>query len=286
MRSSLAALSPSSCVDGVIFVALKAYFDGGMGFVQEAGKKKPKVMTLTCLAADESVWKELEPAWEQVRKDTGNPAYIHMADAMSLEGEVYKNWTPDQRDELLDGLWKTLRAFGKNPRLHSFTCTIDLIAYERWKKINNHPSPARLCVRNVFPVMLEWYGRFPDKIMGAIDAYFDRGEQFMRHIDADWKNKRIRKEYPAWNLIRTIAPVDMRVTPPIQMADMICWGYSRQKTVGENWRENLSWHDRAVTCANAVDPIYMHIGEEELSKHNYRPEGSEKYLRQHRSSRL
>lgn len=284
-QSSLAALSPSVIVDGVIFVALKSYFDGAVGFAGDDKTATPKCMTLTCLAADETVWKELEPAWEGVRKARGNPLYLHMTDAMSLEGEVYGNWNADDRDYLLDGLWGVLQQFGKNPRLHSFTCSIDLVAYERWKKIKNHPSPARLCVRYAFPDMLKWYCSFSDPILDLMDLYFDRGESFMRHLDADWKSKRIRSQYPVWNLIRTIAPVDMRTTPPIQMADMICWGFSRQNVVGDNWRLNLEWHTRAVTCANAVDGSYQVIGENELSRYTFPPEGSEKYLRQFRKER-
>lgn len=270
-------------------MALKAYFDGATGFITENGKRSPKSLTLTCLAADEQIWSQLEPEWEKVRKERGNPPFLHMADAMSLNGDIFGSWDEQRRDYLLDGLYSVLHGFGKNPRMHSFTCTIDLQAHARWKAIKNHPSPARLCTRYVCPVMFEWYARFPDPILSAMELYFDSGEPFMRHVDADWKNKKMKKEYPALEIIRTIAPVNMKITPPIQMADMICWGFSRQSVVeisAENVAAEYAYHTRAVTCANAVDGIWMEAREEELSKYKYPPEGSEQYMRQYRSARL
>src|ERR1017187_1072969 len=99
-RNSLTMLSPSNIrAEGTVFVVLKGYHDGSV----EDGKS----MTLACVAGHGTVWEEIEPAWESVRKDRGNPAYIHMAELFALEG-IYKGWSADQRNYLVDGLLNVL----------------------------------------------------------------------------------------------------------------------------------------------------------------------------------
>jgi len=80
-----------------------------------------------------------------------------------------------------------------------------------------------MCVRGVVTKVFEWYSAFPDTIHDVMEFCFDRDEAFMRHIDADWKNQNFRNKYPIWQLIRKIAPVDMRVTPGVQVADLFAW---------------------------------------------------------------
>lgn len=197
-------------------MALTGYFDGSL----VVGKCR----ALTCVAADDVVWTELEEKWKQVLKERGNAPYLHMTDAISLNG-VYEGWTPEERDDLIEGCLSVLNSYMDNPRIHSFTASVDLAAYDRWKSSKKHPSPERLCVRIVFPHVLDWYGTFSDRIIGMTHFYFDRNEPFMRHIRADWENKRIRRLYPAWSLVKTIEAIPMQTTPQLQMADLICWGF-------------------------------------------------------------
>lgn len=254
---------------------LRAYFDGS----QTDGE----CVTLACLAGDEAVWSELLEAWEQVRKERGNPPSLHMTDAMALRGD-FAQWTSDARDFLVDGFLGVLNNFRNHPRLHSFSCTVDLVAHERWKNIRRHPSPARLCARFVVPHVLDWYGKFDDLLLlpNSVDFFFDRSEPFMRHIHADWTSKQIRNRYLGWRLIRNIAPA-VASTPELQMTDMIAWGRNRLMS-GSHW-ETDQHYAIAVRAANTVQFLHRLADEKALAKSNYREEGFEALNRQPRKSR-
>ncbi len=111
------------------------------------------------------------------------------------------------------------------------------------------PAPERLCARIVFGHIWQWYTDLPDRVLDVLDMYFDRGEPYLAHIQEDWRTKRIRRQYPAWDLIRTIAPADMRTTIPLQVADMFAWARNRLKT-GQK-------RDVAYRFAEAVDRVSL-----------------------------
>jgi hypothetical protein len=242
--------------------ALKTYFDGS--------KSDSTFLTLACLATDETLWGEIESQWEDVRKNRGNPRFMHMADAMALEGE-FKGWDEDKRNYLVDGFLNVFLAFRENPRIYSFTSSVDLVAHAKWKQARTLPSPARLCARTVFPQMMDWYGKLPDKILDAIECYWDRNEPFMRHIEQDWRSKEIRRWYPVWNLIRIIVPVDMEFSPALQMSDVIAWGRNRLEC-GSHWQTDPHYAT-AVRAANTIRWIHRRWDELPLSSFQYREEG-------------
>jgi hypothetical protein len=225
-RSSLAEISPANCTRAQeIFIVLKMYFDGSWS---------SRCMTLSCLAADEGVWRYFENEWRGILAERGNAPYMHMKEAMPLHG-AFKGWRPKDRDFVIQGLLGLLMQVGQNRRFHSFTCSVDLDAHAKWQARNRLPSAARLCARLVFPRVMDWYGAFPDPILDAVDVFFDRDEPFIGHISSDWNSKKMRRMFPVWNLVRTIAPADMSKTPPIQGADMIAWSAHRLscKKLGE-----------------------------------------------------
>jgi hypothetical protein len=199
-------------------VALQAYFDGS--------RTDGQSMTLAAIAADEPIWQDIEDQWRTVLKIGGNAPYCHMKEAMALQG-AFEGWTPKDRDFLLHGLASLLSEFGAKPRFSSFTCTVDLDAHRRWKKVNRIPPPEKLCTRSVLPRILDWYAGFPEPIVDAVELFFDRNEKFMGHVLKDWNNKKIRRLQPVWDLIRQVAELEMRRSPAVQMADMIAWSRNR-----------------------------------------------------------
>jgi hypothetical protein len=193
------------------------YFDGSWN---------DRLVSLACLAADEDVWKYFEQEWAKILADRGGAKYMHMKEAMPLE-DHFKDWRPDDRDSLVQGLTGLLMEVGRHRRFHSFTCTVDMEAHARWRVRNRLPAPARLCARVVFPAVINWYGEFPDIVLDSIDVFFDRNEPFIGHISADWNSKKIRQKFQVWHLVRTIAPAEMKLTPPLQAADMLAWATHR-----------------------------------------------------------
>ena len=263
-KSSLAVLSPRNLPDRrIILLAIKAYFDGT--------KRDNKAITLACLASDEDTWGAIEQAWEDVRKSRGNPPCIHMTDLMALE-EDFENWSGEERDYLVDGLLNVFLFFRGHPRIHSFTCSVHLSAYDRYKADRHLPDPARLCTRIAFPQMVEWYINLPgQELVGPIEVFFDRDEPFLKQVYPAWKNPKIRKRHPGWELIKTIAPVEMQHSPAIQMADVIAWGRNRLES-GSDW-ETDPHYATAVRAANTIRWIHRPWNEEALSKFMYREEG-------------
>jgi hypothetical protein len=264
-QSSLSVLSPvNRLIPGTIYAVLKAYFDGSV--------IKSKRMTLACIAADEPVWVALESAWEDVRKNRGNPSQLHMTDAMSLEGE-FKAWSAQKRDWLVDGFIQVLTAFRNRSHLHSFTCTVDLESHARWNLIRNHPSPARLCARLLFPSLLRWYDNFDQHVLERIELVFDRDEPYQRQIEADWRNKEIRRRYPLYEWVRSITSAAAIDVPALQMADMVAWGTNRLQA-GSHWKTD-SLYAIAQKTSSALPGIQRIIDERTLAKSTFPEEGYE-----------
>ena len=196
---------------------LKTYFDGSWD---------SRCMSLAGLAADEDVWSYFDHEWRGILANRGNARYMHMKEAMPLEKE-FKGWSAEKRDFLLIGLLGLLMEVGQHKKFHAFTCSVDLAAHDRWQARNRLPAAARLCARIAFPKMLDWYSEFPDPILDTIDVFFDRNEPFIGHISNDWNNLKLRKKYPVWGLVRTVAPAEMLLTPGVQAADMLAWSAHR-----------------------------------------------------------
>jgi hypothetical protein len=213
-------MSPS-CVlhEGTVFVALKCYFDGS--------KAEGLSLTLGAVAGDEQVWSKLQSDWVALLTREG-AAYMHMREAMSREDEFY-GWLEEKRNYLVDALLTLVRIHQKESdgRLRMFTASVDMVAYDEISARRWLPSPARMCIRGIYPKIYEWYMGFPEPILDVIELYFDRSEEFMQHLDEDWKSDEYRKRHPQWDLIRTIAPVVMKTTPPMQVADMVAWSRNR-----------------------------------------------------------
>lgn len=68
---------------------------------------------------------------------------------------------------------------------------------------------------------MTWYVELPRLDLGRMEAYFDRGEKFMRHIEQDWRSKKLRQRHPQWELVRSIGQAVMEQTPALQMTDMV-----------------------------------------------------------------
>jgi hypothetical protein len=107
----------------------------------------------------------------------------------------------------------------------------------------------------------------------------------MRHVYADWCSKRLRRERPAWNLVRTVAPAIMELTVPLQMADVIAWGRNRLGA-GSTWqRDGVDMYAYAVRACASLSGFHTPIGEDVLSRSYFAEEGAEAFNRQRRNRR-
>lgn len=267
--SPIVSILPSSIIkEGMIVLSIKTFFDGSRS--QEFSKHR-KCLTLACLAATPLVWSALEEAWVDACKERGNPEYFHMTDAISLK-ENFKGWTRASCDYLIDGLIDVLGRFAHRG-FWSFACTVDLDAHSRVSKLKSLPSAARLCARIVYPAMLDWYGKLSNGKLRNIDLVFDRNEPFMRHLRPDWESKKFRQHHPSWKIVRSMISAQMRLTPALQMTDMIAW--SKNRLESGSTKENDSFYGTALKAFRITNALSAVVDQEWLLKHALHEEGYE-----------
>lgn len=219
-------MAPARVSDGCLFVALKCYRDGS--------EKFGRTLTLGAIAGDERAWGALETDWLGVLGKVG-VNYMHMNEAIARKDEFSRIKKKD-RDWLIHALATLLEIHQQSGQISTYTCAVDLKAHKEISQRYALPSPARICVRNIFPKILDWYCGFPDQIIDVMDLYFDQGERFMKHLEQDWKSADMRAQFPLWGLVRMIAPVEMKMTPGVQMADMMAWCRTvAEGGPGEKW---------------------------------------------------
>ena len=245
-------------------LAIKSYFDGS--------EVPEKALTLAAIGADEDTWAAMESLWDEVRKNRGNPAYIHMTDLMAIPPQgIYKGWPKEDRDHLADGLLNVLLSFRGHPTVHAFTCSIKLADWESVRREKNLPTPERMCARMVFPHVMRWYVQLPRLDIGRMEAYFDRGEKFVRHIEPDWRSKKFRQKHPQWELVSSIGQAVMEKTTALQITDMVAWGRNRL-TAGSHW-ESDPHYVTAVRACGSLYSIHRPIDKDGLRGFHYREEG-------------
>jgi hypothetical protein len=195
-----------------------------------------------------------------------------MTDLMSGHG-VYEGWDENKRLILVDKLLNVLLMFRGDKRIQSFTCTVDLEAYERRKKqLGRMPTPSRICARIAFPMTTEWYRGLKNVSLGKIEAFFDRNEEFMRHIYADWTSKVIRRRDPFWELVGSIGASDMEDTTALQIADVIAWGRNRLESGSSALVDE--YYPYAFRAAGGLYWNHLQFNEQRLMSSSFREEGA------------
>ncbi len=215
-----------------LLITLRAYLDS-------SGKLQNKWITLAAAAAPESIWKDFETDWKQIL-DTHTPkaSYIHMKEVFRLEKGFDSNlgWTHESAFGVVNQCVSYVSTRAKD-RFRVFYCSVDL---EAWQKLRSEtyqmPDPIDLCNQFCSEAILMWYGfLYPQVIDPNADSvyyFFDRNEYFFRPFHDKWERERVLSgatgRWSLWNAIEEVAPVDMKKTPGIQMADIIAWTRNRE----------------------------------------------------------
>jgi hypothetical protein len=261
---------------GVILVAVKSYFDGG-----GIGKRDP-FLTLACIANDKDSWPEIEQTWDEHRESIGIKGAFHMTDAMNFKGQ-FKGWEKEKRDQAVNIMINSISRFRQKDLFRYFAVTIDLVSHKQVKKTKSIPSGARLVARSVFPHMLMWYWKILENDLEWMDLIFDVNEPFMRHIYADWVNKKYRREHPSMEIIGSIATGIAARTPALQMADMVAWSRNRLAS-GSSFATDPSF-GIALHGSRAIEGFNCILDREWLSRTPLPEEGFEATNPQKRKQR-
>jgi len=135
-------------------------------------------------------------------------------------------WSDQKKREFVYDAGEVLRKFHYLDLAVTY-CSINLSARERIISEGLFfPEPEIFCTQTCLGLAFEWY----TERHGIELAYlhFDQGEQFRKTILGRWMEQRNNKiKHPLWGLIGGMPENDMRVTPPLQAADLIAWSISR-----------------------------------------------------------
>lgn len=199
----------------------KVYFD-------TSGKApQHSQVTFACCAAEEPAWDKFRQNWEKAFQGK-SISHMHMKEAMGTRKRgLFAGWSEAQINSLMDGLLHALRILNSDG-MKVLICSADLQSYKHWKVIHSHlPSLVASCASWCFWRSLKHYEQGECRIPGRIEAFFDRGDPFMKHVMKQWEGKRLHKQFPVLELVSTVGPVDMKAHPPVQAADMFAWCSNR-----------------------------------------------------------
>jgi hypothetical protein len=223
------------------------YFDG-------SGKEDSDYITLAGCAADKDHWVSLEGSWESILEKHSVP-YMHMQEAVSCSG-VFDGWGFDRVEVLTAELMLVVSSLRDSMRV--FVCTVCMADYRKWTSRLRMPPADRMCSRWTFDSAAMWYGGFPIPVLDKIDVIYDRNEPFLKHVYRDWKGpKKDRLRKPFWDLVNTVAPVDCRKTPALQLADMMAWSVNRSHAGPPNARID----ELSSFIVNTPDALTAYINE-------------------------
>jgi hypothetical protein len=188
--------------------------------------------------------------------------HMHMWEAAGRT-KHFSGWTEKQVEGLCQNLCEFLRSVHGSSFFNGFRFTIDLGAHRTWGSISNAPPAVRNLALGTFHRAMRWYlSTLPRKKLALpLALLFDRSEPYMNVVMQEWIKKRSPKtESVYWNLISTVAPVEMALNPGVQAADMLAWSINRKKSHGVNdWRGKL-----ANAILNTIPHEWNEVEEEHI----------------------
>lgn len=244
---------PKNLIGGSeVLIALKAYCDGS------GDAKRSEFIVLAGVAAEESVWACFEREWAQVLGNRSPVApYLHMNEVVSGNGSFSdKNgWDETKREHLVRDCLFYAQTMDKL-LFRSFVCSLDMKKYREIKaSIPKFPSVPTLCNRYVGIQIFRWYlENFTTWKTPELYYFFDQNEKFIGPFQSMIKRRQKKSHrglYNHWDIIKNIAPANMRITLPLQLSDMLAWAHHRRL---HPHREGLKW-SHLHTMTDAVIPF-------------------------------
>jgi hypothetical protein len=218
-------------------------------------------LTLSAVAAGESIWSDIEEQWERILHSREPKAqYIHMRETLGLRAPFSRKegWTKEKVAALVFGLLQYLQTFHKK-KLCLFACTVDMEAYRKLKaETYVMDSPVEICIKYCAQVVLYWYTiEYPELDLTA-HYYFDQGEAFKEAFKKKWQAehesvaKAYDKPYTIWSTIKTIEEAEAKKTPGLQVADVLAWATNRQETKPGQEFHHLCYVMKQVIASKSV----------------------------------
>jgi hypothetical protein len=155
---------------------------------------------------------------------------MHMKEAMYLRKEfsAKNGWAKQSARDLITRLVRFVYASNLRHRIYAVCCTLNLDDYRRavrdgYSFKRPHALCAALCVEKVLAL----------QYLQSVDFFFDQNEPFLGYAQALWKRLAgLEGSETTWGIIGQMSAVNMRIHPPLQLADMLAWSRNRSIAVG------------------------------------------------------
>ena len=216
---------------------MQVYFDGS----EQRDFDGHAWLTLAGLVGTSSFFNNFRPRWEQMLRTGPHPIapYIHMSDLFSGNGPFRRDagWTRQNVYSLVNQGVDLLKSFA-NTEFRCVVCSVDVTAYREISCAHNVSDPPTIFCTNVcLFYAFEWFTEhhFTPNPTGEARLYFDQGEKFLKHVKQRWQEERTRSRQRVkaalfWDRIAELDGVDMRTNPSLQVADILAWSRSRERT--------------------------------------------------------
>jgi Protein of unknown function (DUF3800) len=265
-NSILGKFFPNAFIpQGNLLIVLKSYFD-------KSGGENQAFLTLGGIAANDDIWAEIETTWNYIlQKRSLIPArYMHMTEALGLKREFdeEKGWNDENIFGLINLLVSYITQIPKE-NYCQFFCTIDMAAYERLISENYQmDSPVDICNTYCVEGVMRWHMLEYKSLDIQSSFYFDRGEPFEPIFKAKWeREKNADRElgnHSPWSCVVHVGTVEMQTTPGLQIADMLAWGYNREKTGGDRFQH-------IALTLRSIMPTKGFLWDEQHLRERYKP---------------
>lgn len=207
---------------GCVVVA-KGFFDGSWG-TAKAGEGKFCSLASITAPLETDAWGSFEQSWAKVLAEYDAP-YLHMAKLYQFAKPFVKakGWSEERRASFLGDLLRVFYALIAQPQVCARATTVPLNDHARVAATHPGilPFPECLCT---FWCFSEICGFYPDDPFALV---FDRGEPFFHTINHVWERRRKADGDARLRRILELGQGDMRVSLPLQAADLFAWEINR-----------------------------------------------------------
>lgn len=253
---SIEDLCPAGSESGRrLLVIFKGYFDGA----SDANKKR---ITIAMVCGESDCWDQFTSNWKSVLAIHRAP-YLHLTDAVALKGKFSEEngWDGPRVDAFISDCVRLTSEY--IDQLHVVTLGIDREDFDRARiTVPSLPDTrSELCATESLGFRFG-YGR--SRGADWYELYYDQGEQFFGHICDRKYARKSRKYIPNLNKVAVLAEANMRLFPPLQMADLFAWSISHNDHVVREWHGRLHQLDWKSLCLGYEDLIKPKRGATEI----------------------
>jgi hypothetical protein len=231
-----------SVPEGMLFVILKSYFDGG----NQADSREYEVVSLAVMSGTKDEWKPFEKAWRKVLKKH-KVKYLHTTDAFTGHG-IYSEMCEQQREDLLSDCVTVAESHGARatignvPGRFGVSCfVVSFVLKDFVEHAKVHPEAPNnaneACFRQAIYDTLLWSEE--QAHCDQCHCFFDQGEPFYGYLVNLLESKKASKQAFALQKVKHRSESDMRYVPALQLADLYAWGQSHRNSVQAPWLARL-----------------------------------------------